>query len=114
GSAKHGRAGQVSPMAGDRAPDGPCLRAPAQRATTLFQEVQGITWSLLLFDDLEPSETGVTALIRMARLAERLLGTEVKPHLILSRSERPEPLDWNGSLLLDPEHELHARYGADR
>ena len=114
GSAKHGMAGPVAPMAGDRAPDGPCQRAPARRATTLFQELQGTAWSLLLFDSPEPSETGVTTLIRMARLAKRLLGDEVNPHLILSRGERLEPLDWNGSLLLDPDHELHARYGADR
>lgn len=112
--AKHGKAVQVVPKAGDRAPDGPCQRAPAQTATTLFQELQGTTWSLLLFDDPEPSETGVTTLIRMARIAERMLGDEVKSHLILSRGEQPEPLDWNGSVLLDPDHELHARYGADR
>lgn len=114
GSAQRGMAAQVVPQAGDRAPDGPCQRAPAQTATTLFQELQGTTWSLLLFDGREPSETGVTTLIRMARLAERMLGDEVKPHLILSHGERPEPLDWKGSILLDPDHELHARYGADR
>jgi hypothetical protein len=114
GSAMHGMAGQVAPRAGDRAPDGPCQLAPAGRATTLFQEVQGTAWSLLLFDGPEPSETGVTTLIRMARLAERMLGDEVKPHLILSRGERSESLDWKGSLLLDPDQELHARYGADR
>jgi hypothetical protein len=114
GPLKHGRAGQAVPRAGDRAPDGPCLRAPAQTATTLFKEAQGTAWSLLLFDGPEPTETGVTPLIRMARLAERMLGDEVKAQLILSRGEQPEPLDWKGALLLDPEYILHTRYGADR
>jgi hypothetical protein len=76
--------------------------------------MQGTAWSLLLFDGLETSETGVTALIRLARLAERMLGDEVKPHLILSRGEGPEPFGWNGSVLQDPDHELHVRYGADK
>jgi hypothetical protein len=113
GSMQHGRAGHTAPRAGDRAPDGPCQRAPTQRATTLFQELQGTAWSLLLFDDPGPSGTDVTTLIGLARMAERMLGDEVKPHLILSGGERPEPLDWNGSVLRDPVHELHARYGAD-
>jgi 2-polyprenyl-6-methoxyphenol hydroxylase-like FAD-dependent oxidoreductase len=114
GMAKHEVAGQGAPQAGDRAPDGPCQRAPAQIATTLFQELQGTAWSLLLFDDPQPSENDVTTLIRMAQLAERMLRDEVTPHLILSRGERAESLDWNGSVLLDPDYELHARFGAVR
>src|SRR5215469_11397061 len=94
GSARHGRAVPAAPHAGDRALDGPCQRTSAQTATTLFQELQGTAWSLLLFGGPDPFETDVTTVIQLARLAGRMLGDEVKPHLILSRGERPEPLDW--------------------
>ena len=30
----------------------------------------------------------------------------------MSANDQPDQLDWDGSILLDPDHQLHRRYGA--
>ena len=96
---------------GDRAPDGHCFRHPSQEATSLFAEFRGTRSHLLLFAGRAASGDDAN-LVQIARRVEELLGEEVKTHLVVSAWEKPANLDWDGSILLDPEDKLHTRYGA--
>ena len=58
------------------------------------------------------TEANYAKLARIASRAEEMLGDEIKTRLIVSKGEKPENLDWDGEILLDSEHTLHARYGA--
>jgi hypothetical protein len=101
-----------APHAGDRAPDGHCFRHPSQKATSLFAEFRGTRSHLLLFAGRAASGDDAN-LVQIACRVEKLLGEEVKTHLVVSAWEKPANLDWNGSILLDPEAKLHIRYGAE-
>ncbi len=96
---------------GDRAPDGHCFRHPSQEATSLFAEFRGTRSHLLLFAGRAASGDDAN-LVQIARRVDKLLGEEVKTLLIVSAWEKPANLDWDGSILLDPEDKLHTRYGA--
>lgn len=100
-----------APRPGDRAPDGRCFRHPSQEATSLFAEFRGTRSHLLLFAGRAASGDDAN-LIQIAGRVEKLLGEEVKTHLVVSVREKPANLDWDGSILLDPGYKLHTRYGA--
>jgi len=102
----------LAPRSGDRAPQGKCLRSPSRTTTSLFEEFRGTTSTLLLFDGLAQTAEGYATLSRIARRVEAHLSNDVKTHLIVSANDQPEQLDWDGSVLLDPEYQLHRRYGA--
>lgn len=95
--------------AGDRAPDGHCLQLPEQEETTLFQVLQQPGVHLLLFDGGVQTEANYRCLVQLARRVEGLFKEEVLVHLVASQEQL---LDWQGSLLYDPSHTLHAQYGA--
>jgi FAD binding domain len=101
-----------APRPGDRAPDGYCVRIPSREASSLFREFRGTTSHLLAFDGLVHTESNYAHLTQMARRVKEVLGDEVKISLIVSQDKIGENLHWDGTLLLDPEHILHARYGA--
>lgn len=103
---------QYAPRAGDRAPQGSCLRYLSQEKTNLFREFFGTRFTLLLFDGLSPTVAGYTHLVNIASRVESLLGNKVRTHIIVAGSDKPTTLDWNGSILLDVEYELHKTYGA--
>jgi hypothetical protein len=100
------------PRAGDRAPDGPSIRAASSEKTSLFRELRGTSFSLLLFGGLVRSDTGYTHLLEVARRVEGLLGSTVKTHLIVGADATPEELACEGSVLLDGAHLLHELYAA--
>jgi len=50
-------------------------------------------------------------LVKAAKRIKEILGDEVKISLIVGQDQAGENLDWDGSILLDPEHVLHTRYG---
>lgn len=102
----------MAPRSGDRAPQRKCLRSPSHTTTSLFEEFRGTTSTLLLFDGLAHTAEGYANLSRIARRVEALLGHEIKTHIVVSAHDRPERLDWDGSILLDPKHQLHRIYGA--
>lgn len=102
----------LAPRSGDRAPQGMCLRSPSRTPTSLFEEFRRTTSTLLLFDGLAHTAEGYANLSRIARRAEALLGDDIKTHLVVSANDQPDQLDWGGSILLDPEQQLHRRYGA--
>jgi 2-polyprenyl-6-methoxyphenol hydroxylase-like FAD-dependent oxidoreductase len=100
------------PRAGDRAPDGPSIRAASREKTSLFREFRGTSFSLLLFDATARAETGYANLLEIARRVKGLPGNPVKTHLIVGADSPPEDLAWEGSVLLDGSGSLHELYGA--
>ena len=100
------------PHAGDRAPDGPSIRAASREKTSLFREFRGTSFSLLLFGGTVRTETGHAHLLEVARRVEGLAGGMVKTHLITGAAGAPEDLVWEGSVLLDEARSLHDLYGA--
>lgn len=104
-----GKRGKIkAPRAGDRAPDGHCLRLPEREETTLFQVFQNPAAHLLLFDGSIQTEANYAKLIQLARRVGELVKDEIKVHLVVSKEMS---LDWEGSLLLDAAQTVHAHYG---
>ena len=97
---------------GDRAPDGHCVRLPSRETTSLFREFRGTTSHLLVFDGLVHAEANYAQLTQTACRVKEVLGDEVKISLIVSQGGKGVNIDRDVSILLDPEHVLHARYGA--
>jgi 2-polyprenyl-6-methoxyphenol hydroxylase-like FAD-dependent oxidoreductase len=102
----------TAPKAGDRAPQGVCLRYPSDSKTSLFEQFKGTQFTLLLFDGLSQTAQGYAHLVSIASWVESQLGDKVRPYIIIASSDKPASLDTNGAVLLDPERELHQTYGA--
>jgi 2-polyprenyl-6-methoxyphenol hydroxylase-like FAD-dependent oxidoreductase len=102
----------TAPKAGDRAPQGMCLRYPSSSKTSLFEQFKGTQMTLLLFDGLSQTAQGYEHLVNIASWVESYLGDKVRACIIVSNSDKPASLDTNGVVLLDPECELHQTYGA--
>lgn len=102
----------TAPKAGDRAPQNFCQRYPSYSKTSLFEEFKGIHFTLLLFDGFSQTAAGYARMVNTASSVESLLGDNVQTYIIVAGSDQPETLNWNGSILLDAEHELHQTYGA--
>ena len=100
-----------APHAGERAPDGSCLLYPSSSATTLFEQFQGTTSTLLLFAGLAPTTESYAHLTSIAQKVEAALSNEIKVRLIVHGNEKPEHLNWNGPILLDTDGYLHTLYG---
>jgi 2-polyprenyl-6-methoxyphenol hydroxylase-like FAD-dependent oxidoreductase len=103
---------QFGPQAGDRAPNGTCIRAASHEQTSLFEEFRGTHFSLLLFTGLNGSEAECTNLVKIAHQIKALLGNKVKTHIIINTDKAVQQLDWNGSVLQDELGTLHKKYGA--
>jgi hypothetical protein len=65
-----------------------------------------------MFDGLIHTEANYAQFAQIARRVKEMLGNEIKISLIASQDKPVEKMDWDGTLLLDLEHVLHARYGA--
>ena len=100
------------PHAGDRAPQSPVVRYPSGEKTTLFGVLGGTRFHLLLFDGRARTAAGYADLVSIARQVEARLGDEVTSHIVVAGRDKPLALDWQGSVLLDPDHEAHRTYGA--
>ena len=88
------------------------MRLPSRETTSLFREFRGTTSHLLVFDGLVHTEANYAQLTQTARRVKEVLGDEVKISLIVSQGGKGVNIDRDVSILLDPEHVLHARYGA--
>ncbi len=100
------------PNAGDRAPQGRCLRYPSREETSLFQEFEGANFTLLLFGGPARTEEGYANLTGVAHKVEELWDEDVKTYVVVASDDRPEGLDWDGPVLLDVDRELHETYNA--
>lgn len=94
--------------AGDRAPDGHCLRLPEREETTLFQQFRQPPAHLLLFDGFVQTDENYVQLLQIAGRVEELFKDEVNVHLVVSKEIA---LDRNLSLLYDATHSMHTSYG---
>jgi hypothetical protein len=99
-----------TPRAGDRAPQGRCLRYPSWEVTNLFKELGGTDFTILLFAGLTNPGGGYAHLTEVARKVENLLHWDANVYLIVVGDGKPVDLD--GPVLLDVEGELHRAYGA--
>lgn len=101
-----------APHAGDRAPRAHGQRFPTQTATSLFEIFRSGTFTLLLFGGPGQTTEGDASLVNIAQSVDTWAGDEVKSYIVIAGSDKPKTLDWSGSILLDPEHEMHKTYGA--
>jgi hypothetical protein len=88
------------------------LRLSDHKATSLFQEFRGPISHLLMFAGQVHSQSDNAQLVKTAKRVKEILGDEAKFSLIVNPDRPGENLDWDGTILLDPEHILHARYGS--
>ena len=113
----------AAPKAGDRAIDATFLKgdrssgrwaAPnGDRATDrLFNLLKGTSHHLILFTGAKPTTTTFESLSQIGSEVEQHFGNKIVPHLVIHGTEKPSALQWNGSLLLDPDGNFHHRYGA--
>lgn len=98
------------PVPGERAPDVE-FGLPGQRRR-LFDVLRGTRHVLLLFDGTASTREGYANLGQIAHEVEAGHGAEVAVHLVIPHAEVPDGLAWKGSVLLDPDRTLHARWGA--
>jgi hypothetical protein len=103
---------QTAPNAGERAPQGICLRYPSGSKTSLFEQFKGTQFTLLLFDGLSQTVQGYAHMVSIASWVESQLGDKVRSYIIVASSDKPANLETNAAVLLDPERELHQTYGA--
>ena len=116
GRAKPGVGGRTSfgaaPRAGDRAPYGRCLRYPSREETNLSREFEGTGFTLLLFAGPSRTREGYANLAGVARKVEESWDGDVETRVVVAGNDKPENLDWDGTVLLDARRELHGTYGA--
>jgi hypothetical protein len=105
---------RAAPHAGDRVLPGAHLICPAYGQMNLHQALRGTQSHLLLFAGLAPANEEYASLTTLASHTETLANGSVKAHIIVTGSEKPAQLTWNGSTLLDPQGTLHITYGARR
>jgi hypothetical protein len=104
-----------APQAGDRAPDGAPLYTIDHNVTSLFQEMRGTTWHLLLFGGI--AQANPHRLIELTQQVENYLGksaSEIQPLLIINGQQPLAERNWSGTVLFDPEGLLHQRYKAKK
>ena len=104
-----------APHAGDRVPDTTLIKVNSDRTFVtdrLFQILKGTSHHLVLFTGIDPTMTTFESFNQICSKVEWYFDNEIVPHLIVRGTEKPLTLQWNRSLLLDPEGDFHHRYGA--
>jgi hypothetical protein len=99
----------AAPHAGDRAPDCTYQDAPPKR---LFELLRGSRHVLLLFDGHAPTPEGYRNMAGIAERAVSRFRASIDAHIVVPRAELPAALGNTHSVILDPNGELHRRYGA--
>jgi hypothetical protein len=66
---------------------------------------------LLLFDGAAATDEGYDNLRSIAERVARRYGDHIGIHVVTPHAERPAGLTWDGSVLLDPDAELHEHFG---
>jgi 2-polyprenyl-6-methoxyphenol hydroxylase-like FAD-dependent oxidoreductase len=99
----------AAPAAGDRVPD------VAFGGVTLFELLRGTHHTLLLFDGRAPTSEGYLNLARLVDRCRSRFGDLVRPVAVVMGPIVPAELEAAheaGCAWLDPEGQLHARFGA--
>jgi len=96
--------------AGDRAPDGLVQAGPERTAMRLFERLRGTRHVLLAFAGQQDARTIQQSWQHINELLSSGYRDLVDASLILTRSEQ-QGAEQDASVLYDPEHRLHQRYG---
>jgi len=102
----------AAPAAGDHAPDGTVFLPTSDAPVRLSEVLQTPRHTLLLFDGRAATAAGYRNLAEIARRVGDSYRDLVATHIVVPRDAPPQGLAWDGSVLLDPEGDLHHRYGA--
>jgi hypothetical protein len=98
------------PRAGDRAADATGRLEGTDAPIRLFDLFRGVHFTLLLFDGAAMTENGYDRLRTTARRVEAVLEDDVHVHVVVPRDRRPGGLE-GLEVLLDPDRDVHRRYG---
>jgi hypothetical protein len=98
------------PRAGDRAPD--CRFGGESSLRRLFDVFRGTAPVLLLFAGETAADETYGKLAGIAERAAFRFQTGIVVHIVARRGSAPQDLVGAHSVLLDPEGDLHGRYGA--
>jgi hypothetical protein len=105
GGSHHGKL-----RAGDRAPDGLVQAGPERTALRLFERLRGTRHVLLAFTGQQDARTIEPSWQQLNELLSSGYRDLVDAYLILTRGEQQQA-EQDSSVLFDPEHLLHQRYG---
>jgi len=97
------------PEPGDRAPE--VTLAGGSRWRRVGELLRTTKHTLLLFDGAAATEQGYANLGTIAARAEEKWGDALAAHVIVPAEKKPDALKW-GSVVLDADRAMHARYGA--
>ncbi|MBM7809119.1 2-polyprenyl-6-methoxyphenol hydroxylase-like FAD-dependent oxidoreductase [Geodermatophilus bullaregiensis] len=103
---------RCGPHAGDRAPDAQVRHGAGGAPTRLFDLFRGTHSTLLLFDGPAATDGGYRRLVTTARRVRAALGDDVRTHLVVPADRRPDGLDDDVEVVLDPDRDAHHRYAA--
>ena len=101
----------AGPPAGHRAVDAPLMLHPGREPVRLFQRLRGTAHHVVLFAGAHATAETHRRLQALAAATVRAHPGRIETHLIVAH-ELPGDLAGNGDILLDPQGELHHRYGA--
>jgi 2-polyprenyl-6-methoxyphenol hydroxylase-like FAD-dependent oxidoreductase len=99
-----------APRAGDRAPD--VIFGSEENPKRLFQLLRGTRHVLLLFDGHGSNDERYRNLAAIAERAAARFKATIDAHIVVKSDSSPEELGQAHSILLDPQGDLHRRYGA--
>ena len=99
------------PQPGQRAPD-VSVDPTEHTALRLHSLLHGTTHTLLLFDGQAATPAGYDNLAQIADQIARVHGAHIRTHIIVPASARPDALEFDGSVILDPMSSLHNAYAA--
>jgi hypothetical protein len=101
----------AGPPAGHRAVDARLMLHPGREPVRFFQRLRGTAHHVVLFAGAHATAQTHRRLQAIAEATLRAHPGRIETHLIVPH-ELPGDLAGNGEMLLDPQGELHHRYGA--
>jgi FAD binding domain len=99
------------PKAGERAPDEVAVILPEKQTVSLFNLMKGTQWTLLLLDGGNANAITHYELAALGQRINERYGQAVASHLVIGSAVPPAQLHWSGSVLMDSELLIHAKYG---
>lgn len=105
--------GSSAPVAGERAPDAIIVTLADKETIHLFDVFQGTHWTLLLLSGKQTNSKSYGQLVEIGQVVNSKYGKQIVPHLVVADTVPPANLNWDGSILMDREHYLQDKYGAN-
>lgn len=99
-----------APQPGDRAPEARLGDGPGH--DSIYELLYGSAHNLLLFDGHADTAEGYDNLSQIAHAVRDHYGSRIETYVIVPKTERPERIADDVTVVLDAEGKAHARYGA--